>query len=89
MTVSLAHAGRIYGFLSVSIPREVSRDAEERALFSEVADDIGVALHAIEVEAASNEAVAALQESEEKFHKISSSTQDAILMMDNGGCVSF
>jgi PAS domain S-box-containing protein len=89
MTVRLAHAGRIYGFLSVSIPRELTQDAEEQALFSEVADDIGFALHGIEVEAARNEAVAALQESEEKFRKISSSAQDAIIMMDNDGHISF
>jgi PAS domain S-box-containing protein len=89
MTVRLAHAGRIYGFLSVSIPRELTQDAEEQALFSEVAEDIGFALHGIEVEAARNEAVTALQESEEKFRKISSSAQDAIIMMDSGGRISF
>jgi PAS domain S-box-containing protein len=89
MTVRLAHAGRIYGFLSVSIPRELARDPEEQALFSEVAEDIGFALHGIEVEAARNEAVAALQESEEKFRKISSSAQDAIIMMDHEGRISF
>jgi len=89
MTVRLAHAGRIYGFLSVSIPRELAQDPEEQALFSEVAEDIGFALHGIEVEAARNEAVTALQESEEKFRKISSSAQDAIIMMDNGGRISF
>jgi PAS domain S-box-containing protein len=89
MTVRLAHAGRIYGFLSVSIPRELARDPEEQALFSEVAEDIGFALHGIEVEAARNEAVVALQESEEKFRKISSSAQDAIIMMDHEGRISF
>ncbi len=89
MTVRLAHAGRVYGFLSVSIPRELAQDADEQTLFSEVADDIGFALHGIEVEAARNEAVTALQESEEKFRKISSSAQDAIIMMDNGGRISF
>ncbi|MDZ7597040.1 MAG: PAS domain S-box protein [Desulfobacterales bacterium] len=89
MTVRLAHAGRIYGFLSVSIPRELAQDPEEQALFSEVAEDIGFALHGIEVEAARQEAVAALQESEEKFRKISSSAQDAIIMMDHEGRISF
>ncbi|MBC2710746.1 MAG: response regulator [Desulfosarcina sp.] len=64
-------------------------DAEEQALFSEVADDIGFALHGIELEEARNEAVTALQESEEKFRKISSSAQDAIIMMDSGGNISF
>ena len=89
MTVRLAHDQRTYGFLSVSIPRELARDKEEQALFREVADDIGFALHGIEVEKAHNEAVVALKESEEKFRKISSSAQDAIIMMDSGGHISF
>jgi PAS domain S-box-containing protein len=89
MTVRLAHAERIFGFLSVSIPRELAHDEDEQALFNEVANDIGFALHGIEVEKARNEAVVALRESEEKFRKISSSAQDAIIMMDGGGCISF
>ena len=89
MTVRLVHGERIYGFLSVSIPRELARDEEEQSLFNEVANDIAFALHGIEVEEARNEAVIALQESEEKFRQISSSAQDAIIMMDSGGCISF
>ena len=89
MTVRLAHAGRIFGFLSVSIPRDLALDAEEQALFSEVANDISFALHGIDLEKARNEAVVALQESEEKFRKISSSAQDAIIMMDSGSNISF
>ena len=89
MTVRLAHGQRTYGFLSVSIPRELAQDEEEQALFKEVADDIGFALHGLEVEEAHNEAVIALKESEEKFRQISSSAQDAIIMMDSDGRISF
>ena len=89
MTVRLAHACRIFGFLSVSIPRDLALDAEEKELFSEVANDIGFALYGIDLEKARNEAVAALQESEEKFRKISSSAQEAIIMMDSIGNISF
>ncbi len=89
MTVRLVHGQRIYGFLSVSIPRDLARDEEEQVLFNEVAEDIAFALHGIEVEKARNEAVVSLQESEEKFRQISSSAQDAIIMMDSSGCISF
>ena len=89
MTVRLAHAGTIYGWLSVSIPRDLALDAEEEALFSEVANDIAFGLHGIELENARNEALVALKESEEKFRKISSSAQDAIIMMDSGGDILF
>jgi PAS domain S-box-containing protein len=54
-----------------------------------VANDISFALHGIELEKARNEALVALQESEEKFRKISSSAQDAIIMMDSSGNISF
>jgi PAS domain S-box-containing protein len=89
MTVRLAHAGTIFGLLSVSIPSDLALDAEEQVLFSEVANDIAFALHGIELEKERNEAEVALIESEEKFRKISSSAQDAIIMMDSDGNISF
>ena len=50
MTVRLEHGGRVYGFLSVSVPLELANDAEELGLFHEVAGDIALALHDIEME---------------------------------------
>jgi len=50
ITVRLEHDGKIYGLLSVSIPRDLLTDEEEQALFKELASDVGFALHSIQVE---------------------------------------
>ena len=49
--VRLEYEGRVYGFLTVTVPVEMAADDEERSLFGEVAGDIAFALHTIEVEA--------------------------------------
>ncbi len=50
MTIRLEHGNKIYGVLSVFISREFVADKEEQTLFEEVAEDLGFALHSIEVE---------------------------------------
>lgn len=82
MTLRLEHGGKVCCILSVSIPGDLAADKEEQALFEEVAEDIAVALYGIKMEEA-------LQESDERFRKISSCAQDAIIMMDNEGNISF
>jgi PAS domain S-box-containing protein len=50
VTIRLEHGGKVYGLLSVSIPRDLAADKEEQGLFEEVAGDIAFALHNIELE---------------------------------------
>lgn len=50
MCVRLEHEGDVYGFLSISLPGDLAANAEEKAIFIEVADDIGFALHSIALE---------------------------------------
>jgi signal transduction histidine kinase/CheY-like chemotaxis protein len=50
MTVRLESDENVYGLLSVSIPRGAAADAEEQALFAELAGDIAFALHSIQLE---------------------------------------
>ncbi|MGA9348306.1 MAG: GAF domain-containing protein, partial [Anaerolineae bacterium] len=50
VTIRLEYGGKVYGLLSVSIPRDLAADEEERALFEEVAGDIAFALHNMELE---------------------------------------
>jgi PAS domain S-box-containing protein len=52
VTIRLEYGGKVYGLLSVSIPRDLAADEEERALFKEVAGDIAFALHSAEQEEA-------------------------------------
>jgi len=49
MTVRLEHGGKIYGVMSVSIPTHFITDKEEQALFEEVAADVALGLHSIEL----------------------------------------
>ena len=50
MTVRLESGGKVYGMLSVSIPRAIIADEEEQSLVKEIAGDIAFALHSIELE---------------------------------------
>ena len=50
LTVRLEHGGKVYGLLCASIPAALTADEEEQALFREVAGDITLALHGIELE---------------------------------------
>jgi PAS domain S-box-containing protein len=61
MTLRLAHEGRVYGVISVSIPARFTADVEEQSLFREVAGDIAFALHDIEIEERRRQAEAQLR----------------------------
>ena len=50
MAVRLEYEEKVYGILSVSIPRALIAEEEEQSLFREVASDIAFALHSIESE---------------------------------------
>lgn len=50
MAVRLEHKKKIFGWLSVSIPRNVVKDEDEQKLFKEVVNDIVFALYSIELE---------------------------------------
>jgi len=56
MAVRLTHEERDYGVLCVCLPPEMSGDAEEQDLLRELADDIGLALHMLELAEAEREA---------------------------------
>ena len=50
MAVCLAHKDKVYGFMTVCIPKDYTDDKEEKSLFKEMADDIAFGLHSIEEE---------------------------------------
>jgi PAS domain S-box-containing protein len=50
MTIRLEHSGKVYGFVSVSIPAHIADDQEEQSLFKEVAGDIAFSIHNIELD---------------------------------------
>jgi K+-sensing histidine kinase KdpD len=51
LAVSLKYGDKLYGFLCVSMPKEIQSDTEVFVLFREVADDISLALRNLELEA--------------------------------------
>ncbi|MCD6384669.1 PAS domain S-box protein [Candidatus Sumerlaeota bacterium] len=89
MCSRLKYRDKDYGLITVSVPVELVNDREELDLFKEVAGDIAFALHSIELEEKRKQAECALRESEEMFRSISDSAQDAIIMMDNEGNISY
>ncbi len=70
MAARLEHAGRVYGMLTVSLPAELADAAQDQALIQEVADDIALALHAIEAEETRKQAEAALRERTETLNAV-------------------
>ncbi len=50
LIVGLEYGGRVYGFLTVTVPVEMAMDEEEQSLFDEVVGDIAFALHSIKLE---------------------------------------
>ena len=69
---------RTYGILAVSVPATFARDAEEHTLFDDVADDLGFALHRIEMDRR-------LAESRRRYLEIFEGSRDGFVMVDGAG----
>jgi PAS domain S-box-containing protein len=82
VTIRLEYGGKVYGLLSVSIPRDLAADEEEQALFEEVAGDIGFALHKIELEEERKRAVEALRDEKALVDALMDNIPDSIYFKD-------
>lgn len=82
MTVRLEYGGKVYGILSASILAECTADEEELALFHDVACDIALALHSIELSEERKCAENVLHESLEKYRNLVNTSTDAIISID-------
>lgn len=89
MCSRLTYSDKVYGVITVSVPIEILDNLEEVDLFIEVAGDIAFALNGIELEERRKQTESALLESERMFRSISESAQDAIILMDNDGKISY
>ncbi len=74
--VPFRRSGRIAGYLSVNSAEPFEFEAEEEALFLEIAGDISYALDMIDREAARTAGVAALEESERRYRTVADHTFD-------------
>ena len=70
MCIRLEHDQNIYGVICVNLPTYMAIDAEEQALFSEVASDIALALHGIEEENQRKLAEESGREGEERYRTL-------------------
>jgi two-component system cell cycle sensor histidine kinase/response regulator CckA len=82
MAVRLQHGGKVYGLMSISIPRDLVADEEEHSLFTEVAGDIAFALHNIEVDEGRKRAEEALREAEQEKAIILDSLSELVTYQD-------
>ncbi|MBS3765938.1 PAS domain S-box protein, partial [Candidatus Bipolaricaulota bacterium] len=78
ITARLEHAGNVYGIIAASIPSKFADEEQELHLFEEVAGDIALGLHDIEIEEE-------LQKSKERYQKYFDKTGDAIFILKMGG----
>ncbi|MFZ5515972.1 MAG: PAS domain S-box protein [Candidatus Zhuqueibacterota bacterium] len=82
MTVRLEFGRRVYGALSVAVPATLATDSEEQLLLHEVADDIGFALHNIDLEQERDMTETALRDSEERFRMLFNSGSDITVVTE-------
>ncbi len=84
-TVRLEHNSNIYGLLSVSIPRNMTADREEKNVFEEIAGDLAYALHGIEVEEERKRAEETLKQERYLMNIFMDNVPDAIYFKDIEG----
>jgi PAS domain S-box-containing protein len=87
LSTSIDHHGKQYGVLTVYIAAELL-DEEEKSLLTEIAGDLGFALHDIELESRRRAAEEALRKSEEKYKHIYESYIDIYYQTDMDSVVT-
>ncbi|MBW2119784.1 MAG: PAS domain S-box protein [Deltaproteobacteria bacterium] len=89
MTIRLAHEGKVYGLLSVSIAGHLTVYKEEKELFREVTEDIAYALYNMEQEDERKRMDMALKASEGKYRSLVETITDIVFIIDTNGRLIF
>jgi len=89
MTIGLEYGGKSHGLMFASIPRDFVLGKEEEALFKEVAEDISIALHSIELEEERRQTEETLRESEEKIRSIIEHSNEMFYIHDTSHNLSY
>ncbi|PWH16682.1 MAG: hypothetical protein DDG59_09050 [Anaerolineae bacterium] len=89
MSVSLRYGDRVYGVLTVSLPKEFLFEKEEQSLLQEMAGDLAFALYSLELEEQQARMADGLRESEEKYRLLAETMQDIILVHDMEGVIQY
>ncbi|MCK4985396.1 MAG: GAF domain-containing protein, partial [Desulfobacterales bacterium] len=70
ISVRLEHEGKVFGIVTLSVPKEVTPDKKEQELVQEIANDIGFGLDKIEKEKKRKQSEEAFLESERRFRNL-------------------
>jgi PAS domain S-box-containing protein len=85
MTIRLEHVSKVFGWLTVSIPKELVEEESEQELFEEVGSDIAFALHDIDREEKHREGKKKIIESEEKYRNLVNDMREMIGKIEANG----
>lgn len=84
MAVGLVHEKDNYGFIVVSVPKELSHDETEKEIIKEIADDIAFGLYRLELEEERQVAERERQESNTRFKTLIENSLNCIsIIQDN------
>jgi len=95
MSVRLEHDEKIYGLLTVSIPRDLANEEVERVMLGEAARDIAFALHDIEVEEGRDRAQKEVKEQRDRAERyldiagviiVAINSRGEVTLMNRKGC---
>jgi PAS domain S-box-containing protein len=89
MCAELEYESHIFGYLNVLLPIDFIQGQDEKNRFSELAEDLGYALFNLEQQEEKLWMESSLRASEERLRGITDSAQDAILMMDAQGAITY
>ncbi len=82
LVVRLEHAKKVYGLLILSVPRDSTTDDEEQGFIKEVAEDIALALHSIELEKEQKKAEKEIRQAGEEWMLTFDSITDWVSIQD-------
>ncbi len=85
LTRRLSFEKNVYGIITVSIPKSFSKEKDELVLFEELAKDLSIALHNIEIEEKRKSAEESLRKSEKKYRSLFNTMNDGIVYQDAKG----
>ncbi len=83
MAVRLTHEGKNYGFMVLSVPRELSLDDTEKSIVKEIADDITFGLYRMDLEVKRKKAEKEHEESQVRFETLIKNSLNCISIIQN------
>ncbi len=79
------YQSRLHGYIAVTLPKELVNDKEEIELFTEISDDLGLALNNLEQQKKKTEAEENLKNSEEQLRILINAMPDFVCFKDGKG----